>query len=93
MNAEALAARRSEALRKKQEAGGAVTAGEKAKVAKKRTARPRGQGRPREVPFTIRDPASAVPLAAVSARDDPVRTLKLKGPMHPRPDPEEMAQR
>ena len=62
-------------------------------MARKRSARPGGQGRPREVPFTIRDPAPAVPLAAVSTRDDPTRTQKLKGPMHPRPEAEEMAKR
>ena len=44
-----------------------------------------GQGRLKEVPFTIRDPVLVAPLSTVPARDDPARTQKMKGPLHPRP--------
>ena len=45
------------------------------------------------MPFTIRDLAPAAPLSSVPARDDPTRTQKLKGLLHPRPTPDKAAER
>jgi len=63
------------------------------RVAKKRIARLGGQSRPREVPLTIREPASVAPLAVVPTPDDAAHTQKLKGKMHPRPTLEKVAAR